>query len=75
VAGSLVELAERFLRLSTEIEDVRRGMLACLGNGAGDPVPRPPPAERPARPTTARLKPGLHPNAAKAAPIDQRVLR
>jgi hypothetical protein len=36
VAENLVHLAERFLRLSTELEDTRRLMLSALTNGGGE---------------------------------------
>ena len=33
MAENLVRLAERFLRLSGELDATRRAMLACLSNG------------------------------------------
>jgi hypothetical protein len=58
MAENLVQLAERFLHLSTEIEDVRRAMLACLANSAG-------PVENPPQPV--RRSDGKQPSAPKAS--------
>jgi DNA-binding NtrC family response regulator len=70
--GDLRALAERYVTLTGEVEDVRRAMLACLTNGAGEsPV---------VRPTSARSKPGekgsrsKHPNAQLAAEAEGQIL-
>ncbi len=56
MSDNLVQLAEKYIRLTGEIEDVRRGMLACLANGAGaGDAPRPPqPARAPGGSTRRR---------------------
>jgi hypothetical protein len=72
--ADLVALAEKFVRLSAEIEDVRRAMAAALGNGA-DSHP-PPPFERPARPgARPGPKPGAaHPAKARAAKAEAQIV-
>ena len=47
--GDLVELAERFVRASAEVESIRDAMKRLLLNGGGGegPKPNPPPAARP----------------------------
>jgi hypothetical protein len=69
MAGDLLVLAEKYVALTGEIEDVRRAMLSCLTNGAGEiPLrPRPP----------ARRRPGgsqQHPNAAAAAAAERKTI-
>jgi DNA-binding transcriptional ArsR family regulator len=59
-------LAETYVALTGQIEEVRRAMLACLTNGA-DPNPMHP----------ARLSSGSqsnHPNAAKAAEAEEKII-
>jgi Winged helix-turn-helix DNA-binding len=70
--SELVTLAADFVRLSSEIEDVRRRMLSALSNGAG--------AEPPVRPTPAArsgVKKGpqpKHPKVAEAAKAEAEII-
>ena len=41
MSGDLRALAERYVTLTGEVEAVRRAMLACLTNGAGEHPIRP----------------------------------
>jgi hypothetical protein len=66
MSGDLRALAERYVTLTGEVEAVRRAMLACLTNGAG---------EHPARPThPARSAGGSHPNAIAAQQVEERII-
>ena len=69
MSGDLRALAEKYVALNGEIDDVRREMLACLTNGGG---------ANPVRPTSpaARRAAGQrnHPNAIAAAKIDEKVI-
>ena len=67
MSADLLALAAKYVALTEEIEDVRRAMLACLTNGAG---------EHPARPTQPARSAGgsKHPNAAKAEEIESQIL-
>ena len=49
MAQNLIELAERFVRQSRELDETRAAMKRLLLNGAGDHPVRPPPAGRPGR--------------------------
>jgi hypothetical protein len=80
--SELVALAEKFVRLSNELEATRGEMRRLLLNGAGGEID--------ARPTTAGDRPGKqsakpktprraapakpHPAAAKAAEIEERIM-
>ena len=68
MSGDLRALAEKYVTLTEEIDDVRRDMLACLTNGTGANPVRPTSAPRRGEPASQ------HPNAAKAAKVDQQVL-
>ena len=68
--GDLLGLAERFVRLSAELEETRAAMLASLMNGAGE-TPKAP-FTRPARPSSGLQS--SHPNAAKAQQAEARIL-
>jgi hypothetical protein len=65
MAGDLRALAADFVRLSSEIEDVRRAMLSALTSNGSDPHP-----PRPARSSGGRQ----HPNAAKAAAAESEII-
>jgi hypothetical protein len=58
MSGSLVELAQRFVRLSEELDSTRDAMRLLL-NGAGDLSENPAPARRPGgkRPQPSHRKP------------------
>jgi hypothetical protein len=65
MSADLLALAAKYVALTGEIEEVRRAMLACLANGAG---------EHPARPTQpARSSGGSHPNALKAQEVESQI--
>ena len=64
--AGLVDLAERFVRLSSELDATRDAMRRLLLNGSGD---------TPAAPfVQARSKPGTHPNAKVAQAAEERIL-
>ena len=66
MSGDLRVLAEKYVTLTGEIEDVRRAMLACLTNGAGaEPVRHTKPARSPG---------GSHPNAVLAAAAEAKII-
>jgi hypothetical protein len=68
MSGDLRVLAEKYVTLTGEIEDVRRAMLACLTNGAGDTPDAP--FAQPAR------SPGgsQHPNAIAAKEAEAQII-
>jgi hypothetical protein len=71
MSGDLRVLAEKYVTLTGEVEDVRRAMLACLTNGAGD-------AAITARPIKPAKKAGgsktSHPHIKAAAEAEARIL-
>ena len=67
MSGDLRVLAEKYVALTGEIEDVRRAMLACLTNGGGEP----PSSLSPARP--ASIGRG-HPKAVEAAKAEEAIV-
>jgi hypothetical protein len=68
MSGDLRALAEKYVALNGESDDVRREVLACLTNGGGAKPVRPTSAPRRGEPASQ------HPNAAKAAKIDEKVI-
>jgi hypothetical protein len=66
--GDLLGLAERFVRLSAELEQTRAAMLASLMNGAGDNPKAP--FTRPARPSSGRQ----HLNAIAAKEAESEII-
>jgi hypothetical protein len=69
MGGDLRVLAEKYVALSGEIEDVRRAMLGCLTNGAGDAAVTPRPIQ------TARASGGKqHPNAIAAQQAEAKIV-
>jgi hypothetical protein len=84
MTGDLVELAERLIRATAEVEDIRRAMLAALTNGAGGgegPKPNPPRAQRlggresqsksQSKRSQSQVK---HPNAIRAAAEEAKIV-
>jgi|SRR5580704_1822706 predicted transcriptional regulator len=69
MAGDLLALAAKYVALTGEIEDVRRAMLACLANGAGD-------AHRPTSAGRPGAKKGSQPShkTVMAAQAEERIL-
>jgi hypothetical protein len=78
MSGDLRTLAEKYVTLTEEIDDVRRDMLACLTNGAGaNPVRPTPPVRSPPGGKSNRSRAQAqahHPNAVKSQEIDEKVL-
>ena len=70
MSGDLLALAAKYVALTEEIEDVRRAMLACLANGAGEQPARPPQAGRPGG---TGSQPN-HPNALKAQEAESKTV-
>ena len=70
MSGNLVELAQRFVRLSGELDSTRAAMRRLLLNGAGASSENPTPAKRPGakRPQPSR------PKALRAAEVEERIL-
>jgi hypothetical protein len=68
MSGDLRVLAEKYVALTGEIEDVRRAMLACLTNGGGEPPKIP--FSRPARQASG----GRHPKAVEAAKAEEAIV-
>jgi hypothetical protein len=67
---NLAQLAERFLRLTGEVEEVRRSMLTVLTNGGGEKPEIP--FSKPVR-ASGGSQPSQHPNAAKAAEAEETI--
>ena len=70
MSGDLLALAAKYVALTEEIEDVRRAMLACLANGAGEQPAHPPQAGRPGG---TGSQPN-HPNALKAQEAEAQIV-
>jgi hypothetical protein len=70
MSGDLRALAEKYVTLSGEIEAVRRAMLSCLTNGAGDDPVRP---ISPARQASGGSQPS-HPNAVTAQQAEEKII-
>ena len=70
MSGNLVELAQRFVRLSGELDSTRDAMKRLLLNGAGGPSENPTPARRPGakRPRSSR------PKTVAAAQVEETIL-
>ena len=69
MSGNLVELAQRFVRLSGELDLTRDAMKRLLLNGAG-PNENPTPAKRPG----AKGPQSSHPKALRAAEVEETIL-
>jgi hypothetical protein len=67
--GNLVELAQRFVRLSGELDATRDAMKRLLLNGAGGASENPTPAKRPG----AKGPQPSHPRALRAAQVGQTI--
>ena len=67
MSADLRVLAERYVTLTGEVEAVRRSMLACLTNGAGEHF------IRPTQP--ARSSGGSHPNAIVARQAEEPIFK
>jgi hypothetical protein len=67
IGGDLRVLAEKYVVLTGEIEDVRRAMLACLANGAE-------PKENPTRAKRPGAKGPQHPNAIAAQQAEMKIV-
>ena len=70
MSGDLLALGAKYVALTEEIEDVRRAMLACLTNGAGEHPTRPP---QPARRGSGGSQPN-HPKAILAAQAEEKII-
>ena len=70
MSGDLVELAQRFVRLSGELDLTRDAMKRLLLNGAGGPSENPTPARRPG----AKRPQSSHPKALRAAQVEKTIL-
>jgi hypothetical protein len=70
MGGNLVELAQRFIRLSAELDITRDAMKRLLLNGTGGRSVNPTPATRPGadRPQSKKLK------ALRAAEVEEAIL-
>jgi hypothetical protein len=69
--SDLVTLAERFIRASAEVENIRRAMLSALTNGGGE-TPKAPFSH--ARQRGGRASQSKHPAAARAAAEEEKIL-
>ena len=78
MSGDLVALAERYVNLSGELNEVRDAMKRLLLNGAGPPEKTPPgevkPNPQPPRVRAKRARSKPHPNAIKFAETSETIL-
>jgi hypothetical protein len=70
MSGDLVELAQRFVRLSGELDLTRDAMKRLLMNGAGSPNKNPTSARRPG----AKRPQSSHPKRVATAEIEQAIV-
>ena len=71
MSGDLVELAQRFVRLSGELDSTRDAMKRLLLNGAGAANENPTPARRPG----AKRPRSNPPKALRAAQVEETILK
>jgi hypothetical protein len=70
MSENLVELAQRFVRLSGELDSTRDAMKRLLMNGAGGPSVNPTPARRPG----AKQPQSRHPKALQGVQVEETIL-
>jgi hypothetical protein len=69
MAENLIQLAERYVRLSGELDATRDAMKRVLMNGGGESLP-----VRPSSPAARRAAGQRHPKAIAAAKIDEKII-